>query len=173
MANAADARRALTGAEMIAYLKRRLRQWQDKEWQPSGLHIMRAVVDHGRPYIGINRPKGYRKRKDKQCFWNAADLALSDRGTYVEGYASTPRGVIHHAWVTLDGVHAIDPTWRDPAECYYVGIAFPKEIVARYGLQERGSVPLLPDYEPSAALRALLALAAHTFVLAIPWIGTS
>jgi hypothetical protein len=51
------------------------------------MHGMREVVAHGRPYIGVDRPKGYRKRKPKQCFWNAAHLALTDRGTYVEGYA--------------------------------------------------------------------------------------
>jgi hypothetical protein len=155
-------RRALTGAEIIADLKRRLRLFQDKGWPHPERFLMHAVVDHGRQYVGISRPKGYRKRKDKQCFWNAADLALTDRGTYVEGYANLPAGggPMHHAWVTLDGVHAIDPTWRDPTNCHYVGIAFPKEIVARYGISEGYFVPLLSDYEPSAALRELLAAAA-------------
>jgi hypothetical protein len=159
--DAADTRRALTGAEIIADLKRTLRLFQDKGWPQAERFLMHAVVDHGRHYVGISRPKGYRKRKARQCFWNAADLALTDRGTYVEGYASSPTGggPTHHAWVTLDGVHAVDVTWNAPADCHYVGIAFPKEIMARHGLQEGHWVPLLPDYEPSAALRALLAAA--------------
>jgi len=171
MTDAAN-RRALTSDAIIADLKRMLRLFEDKSWQPSGpfsgwqppgLFSMREIVDHGRPYIGISRLKGYRKRKDKQCFSNAADLALTERGTYVEGYASLPAGggPIHHAWITLDGVHAIDPTWRDPVNCHYVGIAFPKDIVARYCMSEGYLVPLLTDGAPSAALRALLAMASE------------
>jgi hypothetical protein len=117
---------------------------------------MRAVIEHGRPYVGISRPKGYRKRKARACFWNAADLALNERGTYVEGYAQSPASgellIIHHAWLTLDGVHAIDVTWDVPADCRYLGIPFPNEIVRRYSLDGRDRVPLLS----SAALRELL-----------------
>src|SRR5262249_40923343 len=123
---------------------------------------MRAVIDYGHPYVGISRPKGYRKQKAKQCFWNAARLAIYDRGTYVEGYASGPTlGVaLPHAWVTLDGVHAVDVTWDAPADFHYVGIAFPKEIVARHCLDEqRYAVSLLSNSKPSAALRELLAAA--------------
>jgi hypothetical protein len=64
---------------------------------------------------------------------------------------------IHHAWVTLNGVHAIDVTWNAPADRHYFGIPFPNEIVSRYGFDGRYSVPLLSDYKPSAALRELLA----------------
>src|SRR5262249_40362402 len=65
-----------------------------------------------------------------------------------------------HAWVTLDGVHAVDVTWDAPADCHYVGVAFPKEIVARHCLDEqRYAVSLLSNSKPSAALRELLAAA--------------
>ena len=118
--------------EIFADLEQRLRFFQDKQPTAQWCSNMRAVIDYGRPYVGINRPKGYRKRKAKQCFWNAARLAINDCGTYVEGYASLPIGgpALHHAWVTLDGVHAVDVTWDAPADCHYVGIAFPKKIVA-------------------------------------------
>jgi hypothetical protein len=170
MTDSSYTRRALTSAEIIASLKRRLRLFEDKgrlqqppgpfrDWRPPERFSIRAVVENGRPYVGISRPSGYRKRKARQCFYNAADLALTDRGTYVEGYASSPTsgGPMHHAWVTLDGVHAVDVTWDGPADCYYVGIPFPNEIVARHGIDGGDWVPLLSPCGPSAALRALLA----------------
>jgi hypothetical protein len=39
--------------------------------------------------------------------------------------------MIHHAWVTIDGVHALDPTWADATVCAYFGIAFRAELVGR------------------------------------------
>jgi hypothetical protein len=117
---------------------------------------MRESLDHGRFYVGIIRPKDYRKRAKKRCFYNAARLALDDRGLYVEGYAIHRHGLVHHAWVTLDGVHAIDVTWDDPPDCHYFGIAFPKEIVSRYGYSQGSWVSMLSEDKPSAALRALL-----------------
>ena len=48
---------------------------------------------------------------------NAGALAFQARGTYVEGFALDPNAArIHHAWVTLDGIHAIEVTWRISAE---------------------------------------------------------
>ena len=145
-----------TGGEILDYLKSMLRTL------PKGLRTpmcsMREVVDHGRPYLGRCRPKGSRKRAEKRCFYNAAALALRDRGTYVEGYACRRDGLVHHhAWLTLDGVHAIDVTWDNPADCHYFGIAFPKEIVSRYGRSQDFWASLLSEDKPSAALCALLA----------------
>jgi hypothetical protein len=146
----------LTGAEIRDDLISTLRTLP-KGWR-TPMCSMREVVDHGQSYVGRSRPKGYRKWAKKRCFYNAARLARDDRGVYVEGYASHRDGrVHHHAWVTLDGVHAIDVTWNNPADCHYLGIAFPKEIVSRYG-QSRGLwVSLLSECKPSAALRELLA----------------
>jgi hypothetical protein len=139
-------------ADVISFLEVQLRLLKE-----AGLpypYAIQAVIDHGRPYVGIGRPKGYRKRKDKQCFFNAADLAMQGRGTYVEGYASLGSGfTTYHAWITLDSVHAIDPTWKIPGK-HYVGIAFPVEIVARFGLDGRYWKPLMGD---DAAIRALRA----------------
>jgi hypothetical protein len=84
----------------------------------------RAVISRGRPFIGIERPKGYRhQRAIKQCFWNAADAAMRGRGTYVEGFVVTPDDwwPFHHAWLTLDGQHAIDQTLPDAPKCHYFG----------------------------------------------------
>jgi hypothetical protein len=141
----------MTSSKIIADLKDMLRAFQGKGW--SARSAMRAVINHGRPYVGVKRPKGYRKRKAKYCFHNAAMLAIEGRGTYVEGFASFLDGMpIHHAWVTLDGVHAIDVTWtwRDPADCSYFGIAFPTQILARHFYL----IPLLSN--SSAGLREIL-----------------
>ena len=94
------------GADFIADLKKYLSYFP---------HSIGAVLEHGRPYVGISRPKGYRKLKDKKCFYNAGKLALANRGTYVEGFTGFGSALfpIHHAWLTLDGEHAIDVTWAD------------------------------------------------------------
>jgi hypothetical protein len=145
----------MTSTTIIADLEHMFRACGGKD-RPA----LRAVLDHGCPYVGEKRPKGYRKRKAGCCFRNAAKLAIRGRGTYVEGFASflddTP---IHHAWVTLDGVHAIDATWtwHDPADCRYFGIAFPPLILARHCISQRYFVPLLSDDGSSAALCELLA----------------
>jgi hypothetical protein len=83
-----------------------------------------ALLDHGRPFVGIARPKGYRRlRRVQHCFFNSLTIATDEcgtypqGGTYVEGYAISRdgRGVpLHHAWITLDGTNAIDVTWRAP-----------------------------------------------------------
>jgi hypothetical protein len=113
-----------------------------------------AVISRGKPFIGIERPKGYRhQRAIKQCFWNAADAAMEGRGTYVEGFVITPADSswpIHHAWLTLDGQHAIDQTYPNAPKCYYFGIPFSAKAVGKAIVKRGYCAPLLgPDY-PSA-----------------------
>jgi hypothetical protein len=114
----------------------------------SAVPLWRAVVEHGSPYIGIDRPKGYRPRAVKQCFVNAGRLAFEDRGFYVEGFAMSSLGSpVHHAWVTLDGVHAIDVTWANaPAHSYY-GIQFPRIVLTKW-TNRRGNWGLLDPWDP-------------------------
>jgi hypothetical protein len=82
--------------------------------------IKLLVGDAGREFIPATRPKGYRKGRDKHCFGNAGELALFGRGRYVEGFAMDDEaGWIHHAWLTLDGIHAIETTWSEPAMFYF------------------------------------------------------
>jgi len=53
------------------------------------------------------------------------------------------RGLVcEHAWVTLDGLHAIDVTWRDGPNCHYFGIVFPKTVLAHW-VSKRGYFGLL------------------------------
>jgi hypothetical protein len=94
--------------------------------------IKALIGDGGREFIPASRPKGYRKGRDKQCFDNAGDLALDGRGKYVEGFAvdaELGRFAVHHAWITLDGIHAIETTWRKPG-LFYFGIEYDARAVA-------------------------------------------
>lgn len=70
----------MTSSKIIADLKDMLRAFQGKGW--SARSAMRAVINHGRPYVGVKRPKGNRKRKVKYCFHNAAMLAIEGRGCH-------------------------------------------------------------------------------------------
>jgi hypothetical protein len=76
---------------------------------------MIEVIARGRPFVGIERPKGFRHQmKAKGCFCNAGRVAMDERATYVEGFILSLGMLIPHAWLTLDGVHAIDQTLRAP-----------------------------------------------------------
>jgi hypothetical protein len=136
------------------------------EWPMRGppCPIERAVVDHGREYVGIERPKGYRRQwTRKECFRNAYGLAVvRNRGTYVEGFVRGKVGadplIIHHAWITIDGVHSIDPTLPDAPEYLYYGIPFSNEIAARAMLARGyyyGVLDLLVEKPDQAALLKL------------------
>ena len=105
----------------------------------------KAVLKLGRSYTGIQRPKGYRKGKARRCFFNAGDLAAQELGIYVEGFAFPTLGSrpIHHAWITLDGVHAVDVTWDSAPDCAYFGIAFSGRVVRRWACREGYWEPLL------------------------------
>ena len=87
---------------------------------------------------------------------NAGDLALQHRGTYVEGFALYPdgRGPVHHAWLTLDGIHAVDVTWRmGPAGCDYFGITFTNGVLERFTSRTRSWGPLLGSSQHDEVLR--------------------
>jgi hypothetical protein len=106
--------------------------------------VEEAVLEHGRPFIGIKRPKGYRLGPVRDCCVNAGDLALRGPGIYVEGFAMTKFNyLIQHAWITLDGVQAIDVTLREhPSDVLYFGIPFSLEVLLRW-ICKRGHWTLL------------------------------
>lgn len=110
--------------------------------------VDKAVLAHGRPFVGIARPKGFRLRAKKHCYMNAAIVASDHgRGTYVEGFAIGRCGLVAHAWLTLDGINAVDITWREPTfECQYFGIPFSVEVLRKFIVRTRAYGPLLtPD----------------------------
>lgn len=102
--------------------------------------IERFVLRNGKPYAPM--PHIGRKRKDKECFKNAAEYVLSERTSpkarYVEGLARGPVCglLIHHAWVEIDG-QAMDPTWRDAERSEYYGFAFEKNMLIDQLIQNK------------------------------------
>src|SRR5436309_15124810 len=105
---------------------------QARNLRGSWAGMAEVVFQYGGPYLGAERPKGFRQRAMKMCFRNAYVLAFDKGYTYVEGFALSDGDgalLLYHAWVTTDGVHALDPTWRDATACAYFGIAFPRTVV--------------------------------------------
>jgi hypothetical protein len=92
----------------------------------------RIVLELGRVYRPTLRPKYFRLRAPKQCFFNAGEYAGRGPqfGNYVEGYAaSATQPPFHHAWLSLDGETAIDVTLRDPMSYQYFGIEIPTTLL--------------------------------------------
>jgi hypothetical protein len=117
----------------------------------------RAVLALGRPYVGLPRPQEFRRGRPKQCFRNAALLALDRCGIYVEGFACSNQGsrdVMHHAWITVSGSDAIDVTWATPEDCHYFGIPMEPSEMRRWVLRRR-AFGILDPLEPELLVRSL------------------
>lgn len=105
----------------------------------------RFLLAQGKEYVP--GPRVGRKMTPKQCFRNAAHVALRKAEfTYVEGYMwSDPIPLlIHHAWLTPDGKTVMDPT-VDSAGRQYWGIPFSDAELTRelarigtYGILDTG-----------------------------------
>jgi hypothetical protein len=120
--------------------------------------VEEAVLKNGRPFVGIKRPSGYPLLTIKQCFTNSARLAYRERGTYVEGFVSVAGELpIHHAWVTLDGIHAIDVTLRGPAsDCQYFGIPFSLKVLEKWTERRPAQGAMLDGMNPIEQMEELL-----------------
>jgi hypothetical protein len=97
------------------------------------IEMLEALRQRGKEYVAIPRPKGFRHQKEmKECFYNAYTTAMKRReARYVEGLAFAPNGTwLPHAWLTTDGIHAIDQTWNYQEGIRYFGIQFPIKEVA-------------------------------------------
>lgn len=122
--------------------------------------VMRFVSDAGQDWIPAAKPKSVQWGRRRECFANAARLALRGCGSgliYVEGWATSPNlGIaIHHGWVVGPSGEVIDNTWRDPGTSYF-GVAFSTNYL-RARLLEQGYFGLL---EPCCAksMRAIMDL---------------
>jgi hypothetical protein len=119
--------------------------------------VEQAVLKYGRPFIGMGRPKGYRQRAAKNCYLNSFYLADADRGVYVEGYALLPGHLFQHAWITIDGTHAVDVTLQDISDCQFFGIPFSLKTILDE-IRSRGDrpFPLLDHAQPMETMEDLL-----------------
>jgi hypothetical protein len=78
------------------------------------------VLEHGRPFIGRDLPKGLKRGRPRICYFNSADAALQHGLTYVEGYALN-EGLrpFPHAWC-FDGTGAaFELTLKTPCAAYF------------------------------------------------------
>jgi hypothetical protein len=103
----------------------------DRFQEGRGATPQRLILEHGREFAAVPRPKNFRPRKPKNCFGNAFSLALEGRAEYCEGFASSASGIttaFAHAWAcTVDGT-LVETTLREPENYAYLGIRFPPEI---------------------------------------------
>jgi hypothetical protein len=116
------------------------------QWERLGHHSLleRFILRNGKDYIPAKRIG--RKQKSKECFGNAARHAMTDNATYVEGFTVIPEfeWPVHHAWVSIHGDDAVDPT-LDAKGREYIGVAFDRKMLASqlikngvYGLLDPG-----------------------------------
>ena len=99
------------------------------------------VLRLGRDFPSRPLPQGVRRGLPRQCFHNAASLALRrpQEFLYVEGYAFTKGLCTEHAWCVDREGYAVDPTWQGTHEAHYFGVPFFHPYVRRRG-RERGEL---------------------------------
>lgn len=78
--------------------------------------VLTIIEKFGKQYVPVPVPAGLPGyRTIFRCHYNCWRAIIDDaRLRYVEGVARCPASglLIGHVWVTLDGEHAIDLTWR-------------------------------------------------------------
>ena len=81
------------------------------------------LVDrHGSEWpIASDPTGGFRRRRSKACYRNAANLAMEHGLRYCEGWAYDGPVPVQHAWNLTDDGFVVDITWRNPAT-RYVGV---------------------------------------------------
>jgi hypothetical protein len=110
------------------------------------------ILKNGRSFEYAALPRGVRMGRPRECFRNAAALALRkpDMYMYVEGYAVNRWVAMHtvaHAWcIGVDNL-VVDPTWDAGAE--YFGVPFRHDYLSRVlkARKDRVAVSLLPDLD--------------------------
>lgn len=119
------------------------------------------ILKNGRPFEAGALPRGIRMGRPRECFRNAATLALRKPNlyTYVEGYAVNRWVAMHtvaHAWCVGPDNYAVDPTWDEGTE--YFGVAFRHDHLRRvlksrrdYGLIDNPEMdfPLITGAHPA------------------------
>ena len=102
------------------------------------------LLQHGK-FFGVGaKSRKIKMGQIKQCFMNAAHLALDNRNfIYCEGFAYNGILPLHHAWVIDSKGNVIDNTWRKTGTAYF-GIPFSTDYLRGtllktryYGLLDR------------------------------------
>ena len=92
------------------------------------------ILKNGRSFEYAALPRGVRMGRPRECFRNAATLALRkpDIYMYVEGYAVNRWMAMHtvaHAWCIGSDNFVVDPTWDEGTE--YFGVPFRHDYLSR------------------------------------------
>lgn len=93
------------------------------------------ILRNGKQQAGSPLPEWMPMGVPRQCFANAAQLALSCGMTYVDGFAAShvlAGYPIHHAWVLGPEGEVIDPTWKTPEKCTYIGVSFDDDVLREH-----------------------------------------
>lgn len=106
---------------------------------------------HGRGWLMDAKTFSGKRMKRKQCYANAAHLALDGHGTYVEGFVSCHGVHIQHAFIVDASGNVVDPTIRPHAGIKgYYGIPFTVDYLRRtilknavYGLLDYWNLDIL------------------------------
>jgi hypothetical protein len=118
-------------ATLRSILERRVAAWGGV--YAAACAMERFVLAHGLPEAtGSPLGDGHKPGEAKACFSNATKLALADnRLRYVEGFGMRVGLMIpiHHAWCVYEDGQVVDPTWRDPEACRYLGVVFERETL--------------------------------------------
>ncbi len=82
---------------------------------PSQKSTHALINKTGRQFFANDDTYNGRRGTPKQCYKNAANLAISDpdKYTYVEGFVTVHGVPIEHAWVVDNGGNVVDPTIPD------------------------------------------------------------
>lgn len=96
--------------------------------------IDELLLKHGHSFLPARKPKSIPWGSPKECFVNAAQLAMKDHTlTYCEGYAAGIIPVLH-AWCVKEG-RVIDNTWRKMGTEYF-GVAISRTYLIRTLLKQ-------------------------------------
>lgn len=120
--------------QMHSEIKESLGKLKDQWPYKTMLLRYEFILQRGRFFRPQHLPKGYRRRKQKQCFENSFNLALaSDDLAYCDGFVMASIGgvinlPIEHGWcVTADG-KVVDITFSDPGNAYFGVLYTPQEM---------------------------------------------
>lgn len=100
-----------------------------RQFAEMGAVYYQFLLTHGRAWTAQPLPANIPRGRSRACYENAGTLALQDsRLTYVEGVAFNliPTG---HAWVVGPDGLVIDPTWEEPENREYFGLALRTEYL--------------------------------------------
>jgi hypothetical protein len=131
-------------AQLRAYVEFMAREMSQYK---GNLNLYQFLIDHGTYMEGRKRPKGFRKQANKMCYRNAQQMAVlyPDQYTYCEGIAVNTIPTQHGWLVDTDG-NVIDPTWRQPEQCVYLGVRIKHEYLADFVVRTKLWTSILGCY---------------------------